>query len=48
MFKKPVIKKREQTGTNELIKFNFNDQEIRTVIINGEPWWVLKDVCNVL
>jgi prophage antirepressor-like protein len=22
--------------------------EIRTVEINDEPWWVLKDVCNVL
>ena len=35
-------------GTNELIKFNFNDHEIRTIMINGEPWWVLKDVCEVL
>jgi prophage antirepressor-like protein len=22
--------------------------EIRTVIIGGEPWFVLKDVCDVL
>jgi prophage antirepressor-like protein len=22
--------------------------EIRTVIIGGEPWFVLKDICNVL
>ncbi len=28
--------------------FNYNDCEVRTVEINGEIWWVLKDVCNVL
>jgi len=23
-------------------------QEVRTVLINGEPWFVAKDVCEVL
>ena len=33
---------------NELKVFNYQDNEVRTVEINGEPWFVLKDVCNVL
>lgn len=33
---------------NELQIFNYNGNEVRTVQIDGEPWWVLKDVCAVL
>ena len=32
----------------ELQVFNYNDREIRTVEKNGDIWWVLKDVCEVL
>jgi prophage antirepressor-like protein len=28
--------------------FNYKDRQIRVVIRNGEPWWVAKDVCDVL
>lgn len=28
--------------------FNYQDKQVRTVEKNGEPWWVLKDVCEVL
>ena len=28
--------------------FNFQGAPVRHVIINGEPWWVLVDVCAVL
>ncbi|WP_068783188.1 phage antirepressor [Paenibacillus phocaensis] len=28
--------------------FNFNGAQIRTIEKNGEPWFVLKDVCQVL
>lgn len=28
--------------------FNYEGQEVRTVMENGAPWWVLKDVCSVL
>lgn len=28
--------------------FNYNEKQIRTVAIDGEPWFVLKDVCEVL
>lgn len=33
---------------NELKVFNYESNEIRTVIIDNEPWWVAKDVCAVL
>ena len=28
--------------------FNYNEKQIRTVTIDGEPWFVLKDVCAAL
>lgn len=28
--------------------FNYNSNEVRTVQRDGEPWFVLKDVCDVL
>lgn len=33
---------------NNLQIFNYNGNEIRTIQKDGEPWWVLKDVCGVL
>lgn len=34
---------------NELIKtFNYQGNQVRTVIKNNEPWFVAKDVCDVL
>lgn len=33
---------------NELKVFNYQGNEVRTVEVNGEPWFVLKDVCAVL
>jgi len=26
----------------------FNNEEMRTVTIKGEPWWVVNDVCRIL
>ncbi|MED0756891.1 BRO family protein [Aneurinibacillus thermoaerophilus] len=28
--------------------FNFKDREVRVVMVNNEPWFVAKDVCEVL
>ena len=28
--------------------FNYNSVEVRTIQSDGEPWFVLRDVCNVL
>lgn len=33
---------------NNLQIFNYKNRDVRTVSKNGEPWWVLKDVCDVL
>lgn len=33
---------------SELQVFTYNGNEVRTVQKDGEPWWVLKDVCEVL
>lgn len=28
--------------------FNFRDYEVRTILVDGEPWFVLADLCKVL
>lgn len=34
---------------NELTKvFDYNQKQVRTVVKDGEPWFVAKDVCEVL
>lgn len=33
---------------NQLQVFNFVGNEIRVVAKDGQPWWVAKDVCDVL
>lgn len=33
---------------NDIQIFNYQSNEVRTVEQNGEPWFVLKDVCAVL
>lgn len=33
---------------NTLQIFSFNNREVRVVMKNDEPWWVAKDVCDVL
>lgn len=36
------------TNTTGNQVFNFGDYQVRTVIKEGEPWFVAKDVCSVL
>lgn len=33
---------------NQIQVFNFNQNEVRVVTKDGQPWWVAKDVCDVL
>lgn len=33
---------------NNLQVFSYEGKEVRTIQESGEPWWVLKDVCEVL
>ena len=32
----------------ELISFDYMGNGVRTVFVDGEPWWVAKDVCAIL
>ena len=34
--------------TNEIQMFNFNGNDIRVIDKDGQPWWVAKDVCDIL
>lgn len=31
-----------------LVSFDFRDNTIRSVVIDNEPWFIAKDVCEVL
>lgn len=33
---------------SNITPFDFNGNEVRTLTVNNEPWFVLADVCNVL
>lgn len=33
---------------SDLIRFGFEDHEVRIVILDGEPWFVVLDVCRAL
>ena len=33
---------------SSIIPFNYNSKQVRVVERDSEPWWVLKDVCEVL
>ena len=34
--------------TTDLMPFDYEGQQVRTVVIDGEPWFVLADLCAVL
>ena len=31
--------------SNQILSFNFKNSNIRSELINGEPWFVAKDLC---
>lgn len=33
---------------NEIQLFNYEEKAVRTVTIDSEPWWVAKDICDIL
>ena len=33
---------------NSLIPFNYNSNQIRIIVKDGEPWFVAADVCSIL
>lgn len=34
--------------TADLMPFSYGDTAVRVVVIDGEPWFVLADLCKVL
>lgn len=32
----------------DLIPFNYQGKQVRTIMITGEPWFVAKDICDIL
>jgi prophage antirepressor-like protein len=38
----------ESTKSNALQVFDFEGKKIRIVVVDGEPWFVAKDVCDIL
>ena len=36
------------TSLPQVFTFNSSDQQVRSVLINGEPYFVAKDVCDIL
>ena len=39
---------KEGSSMTQLTPFTYNDQPVRVVTIDGEPWFVLADLCKVL
>jgi anti-repressor protein len=33
---------------SNLIPFSYNSKQVRTIIKDGEPWFVAKDICDIL
>lgn len=38
----------EGIGSNTTPKFDFNGHQLRSVLIDGEPWFVAADACRIL
>lgn len=36
------------TNTNDLTVFNFQGEQVRIVMIDGNPWFIANDLCSIL
>ena len=34
--------------TGQLVPFEYGDAQVRVVMVDGEPWFVLADLCRAL
>lgn len=41
-------RRKEGSAMSDLKIFNFKELQVRTVLVENEPWFVAKDVCDVL
>ena len=42
------MKEREEIHTNDIIPFSYQGNEVRSLLLEGEPWFAAKDVCDIL
>ncbi len=42
------LQRKEVTGMKNIINFSYENKELRTQVINNEPYFCLKDVCDIL
>lgn len=44
-----TLREREKDMSQEILKnFDFEGKQVRSMLLDNEPWFVLKDVCDVL
>ena len=39
---------KDTSMSNQLTVFNFNNNEVRTILIDDQPWFIAKDVATIL
>ena len=37
-----------RSSMSNIIPFSYNSKQVRTIIMDGEPWFVAKDICDIL
>lgn len=47
-FEEEIVMANNSTAVPSVIPFSFGKQQVRTILINGEPWFVASDVCDAL
>lgn len=44
----PVLNEERKEESVDIKIFNYVNKDVRVIEKDGEPWWVLKDVCDIL
>ena len=47
-FQEEIVMTNTTTAVSNVIQFRFDKKEVRTLLIDGQPWFVAVDVCNSL
>jgi len=38
----------DMDGNPTMMEWNYYGNKVRVLILNGEPWFVASDICNIL
>lgn len=38
----------DTNNTAQVVPFTYDDAAVRTIVIDGEPWFIARDICNAL